>query len=117
LTRVREELSTDLERLDEARQSAESAERHAKEVRARVQREAKRVADLAAAAGMAAATGDASTGGAPRGGARPAPAPPDPADKRPPAGPGGVRAHDEAPPAPEQPAPASHATDDATATG
>ena len=41
----------------EARRAADSVEQHAKDVRARVQREAKRVADLAAAAVMAAAAG------------------------------------------------------------
>ena len=39
----------------------DSAERHAKDVRARVQREAKRVADLAAAAMTAAAAGGTET--------------------------------------------------------
>ena len=47
-------------RLDEARRMADSVEQHAKDVRARVQREAKRVADLAAAAVMAAAAGGGS---------------------------------------------------------
>jgi chemotaxis protein histidine kinase CheA len=52
---VSDDLAAELTRLDEARQAAESAERHAKQVRARVQREAERVAQLAAAAVMAAA--------------------------------------------------------------
>jgi hypothetical protein len=62
LVEVRQTLSSELSRLDEARRSADSAEQHAKEVRARVQREAKRVAELAAAAVMAAAAGGPSTG-------------------------------------------------------
>jgi chromosome segregation ATPase len=66
LGEVRQELTADLNRLDEARRAGDSAERHAKEVRARVQREAKRVADLAAAAVMAAAAGGADTGEYPR---------------------------------------------------
>ena len=62
LGEARRDLTGELKRLDEARRAADSAERHAKEVRARVQREAKRVADLAAAAVMAAAAGGADTG-------------------------------------------------------
>jgi chromosome segregation ATPase len=62
LTDTRQELTAELGRLEEARHAAEASERHAKEVRARVQREAKRVADLAAAAVMAAAAGGADTG-------------------------------------------------------
>ena len=54
---VRQGLAAELNRLSEARHAADHAERHAKDVRARVQREAKRVADLAAAAVMAAAAG------------------------------------------------------------
>lgn len=57
LDAAHEDLTSELARLDEARRAAELAERHAKDVRARVQREAKRVADLAAAAVMAAAAG------------------------------------------------------------
>jgi peptidoglycan DL-endopeptidase RipA len=57
-----EELAAELERLEQARRSAESAERHAKEVRAKVQREAERVAQLAASAVMAAAARGAETG-------------------------------------------------------
>jgi peptidoglycan DL-endopeptidase RipA len=57
LGEAREDLSAELSRLEEARTAADSADRHAKDVRARVQREAKRVADLAAAAVMAAAAG------------------------------------------------------------
>lgn len=66
LGEVTQDLSAELARLDDARRSADSAERHAKEVRARVQREAKRVADLAAAAVMAAAAGGAETGEYPK---------------------------------------------------
>jgi DNA repair exonuclease SbcCD ATPase subunit len=60
--KVRQDLTGELARLEEARHAADSAETHAREVRARVQREAKRVADLAAAAVMAAAAGGADTG-------------------------------------------------------
>ena len=52
---VREDLVAELNRLEEAKQASETAEQHAKQVRARVQREAARVAQLAAAAVMAAA--------------------------------------------------------------
>lgn len=62
LGQVRQELTAELTRLEEARHAADTAESHAREVRARVQREAKRVADLAAAAVLAAATGGADTG-------------------------------------------------------
>ncbi len=62
LGKVRQDLTGELTRLEEARHAADSAELHAREVRARVQREAKRVADLAAAAVMAAAAGGADTG-------------------------------------------------------
>jgi hypothetical protein len=62
VAKIRQDLTHELTRLDEARRAADSAERHAKEVRARVQREAKRVADLAAAAVMAAAAGGGDTG-------------------------------------------------------
>jgi cell division septum initiation protein DivIVA len=62
LGEVRQDLTAQINRLDEARQAADSAERHAVEVRARVQREAKRVADRAAAAVMAAAAISAETG-------------------------------------------------------
>jgi chromosome segregation ATPase len=55
LGEVSQQLESQLGRLESARQAAESAERHAKEVRARVQREAERVANMAAAAVMAAA--------------------------------------------------------------
>lgn len=61
LDEVRQELNLELQRLDEARREAEAAERHAKEVRARVRREAKRVADLAAAAVLAAASDGSQT--------------------------------------------------------
>jgi peptidoglycan DL-endopeptidase RipA len=59
---VSHNLNGELERLEQARRAAESAERHAKDVRARVQREAERVASLAAAAVMAAAQRGAETG-------------------------------------------------------
>ena len=59
---LRQDLTSELNRLDEARRAADTAEQHAREVRARVQREAKRVAELAAAAVMAAAAGGADTG-------------------------------------------------------
>jgi cell division septum initiation protein DivIVA len=59
---VSHQLSAELGRLDNARRAADTAERHAKEVRARVQREAERVAQLAAAAVMAAAARGAETG-------------------------------------------------------
>jgi chromosome segregation ATPase len=62
LGEVRQDLTAELNRLDETRRAADSAEQHAKEVRVRVQREAKRVADLAAAAVMAAAAGGSDTG-------------------------------------------------------
>jgi cell division septum initiation protein DivIVA len=62
LGEIRQDLTAELNRLDETRRAADAAEQHAKEVRARVQREAKRVADLAAAAVMAAAAGGADTG-------------------------------------------------------
>ncbi len=55
LGEVSQQLDAQMGRLENARQAAESAERHAKEVRARVQREAERVANLAAQAVMAAA--------------------------------------------------------------
>jgi cell division septum initiation protein DivIVA len=59
---VSHQLAAELSRLDDARQAADTAERHATEVRARVQREAQRVAQLAAAAVMAAAARGAETG-------------------------------------------------------
>jgi hypothetical protein len=59
---VSQSLRGELERLEQARRAAESADRHAKDVRARVQREAERVASLAAAAVMAAAQRGAETG-------------------------------------------------------
>lgn len=62
LEETRRELSGELNRLEEARRAAEAAEQHAKAVRAKVQREAKRVADLAAAAVIAAAQGGTETG-------------------------------------------------------
>ncbi len=62
LTTVTQELAGELDRLEQTRRAAESADRHAKETRARVQREARRVADLAAAAVMAAAAGGVDTG-------------------------------------------------------
>ncbi|HET8684304.1 MAG TPA: hypothetical protein VFM54_20870, partial [Micromonosporaceae bacterium] len=72
LREVSQDLITERNRLAEVRQAAEAAEQHAKEVRARVRREAKRVAELAAAAVMAAATGGADTGEYPKVMARPA---------------------------------------------
>ncbi|WP_426505283.1 hypothetical protein ACPPVO_46760 [Dactylosporangium sp. McL0621] len=66
LAETKQSLTSELTRLEHARQAADSAERHAKEVRARVQREAKRVADLAAAAVMAAAAGGGDTGEYPK---------------------------------------------------
>jgi peptidoglycan DL-endopeptidase RipA len=62
LDEVGQQLAAELDRLDEARRAADSAERHATQVRARVQREAERVAQLAAAAVMAAAARGAETG-------------------------------------------------------
>lgn len=62
LGKVRQDLTAELTRLEETRHAADAAETHARDVRARVQREAKRVADLAAAAVMAAAAGGPDTG-------------------------------------------------------
>jgi chromosome segregation ATPase len=62
LGEVNGELTVQLNRLEEAKRAADAAERHAKDVRARVQREAERVANLAAAAVMAAAQRGAETG-------------------------------------------------------
>jgi hypothetical protein len=59
---IRQELAAEMGRLEETRRGADAAERHAKEVRARVQREARRVAELAAAAVIAAASGGGDTG-------------------------------------------------------
>ncbi len=59
---VTQELNNQLARLNDAKKAADSAEKHAKEVRARVQREAERVANLAAAAVMAAAARGHDTG-------------------------------------------------------
>ncbi|GAA1377053.1 hypothetical protein [Catellatospora chokoriensis] len=73
LSETTQELNHELHRLEEARRSAESAERHAVAVRARVQREAERVANLAAAAVMAAAVGGVETGEYPRVQMRPNP--------------------------------------------
>jgi peptidoglycan DL-endopeptidase RipA len=66
LGEVGQALSAAHNRLDEARRAGEAAEQHAKDVRARVQREAKRVAELAAAAVMAAAAGVTDTGEFPK---------------------------------------------------
>lgn len=55
LEEVNEELAAETRRLEEAREAADSAERDAQAVRARVHREAERVAQLAASAVMAAA--------------------------------------------------------------
>ncbi len=83
LTRLRQQLeetvrdlAAESQRLDEVRRAVEAAERHAKETRARVQREAKRVADLAAAAVMAAAAGGGETAEYPVVGARAGQRPP-----------------------------------------
>lgn len=57
-----QELAAEFDRLKEARRAADTAERHAVDVRARVQREAERVAQLAAAAVMAAAARGTETG-------------------------------------------------------
>ncbi|NUR69366.1 MAG: DivIVA domain-containing protein [Hamadaea sp.] len=62
LVEVKQGLSTELNRLNEARREADATERHAEEVRARLQREAKRMADRAAQAVMAAAAMSAETG-------------------------------------------------------
>ena len=62
LNEVTQELNVQMSRLEEARRAAEIAEKHAKDVRARVQREAERVAHLAAAAVMAAAARGSETG-------------------------------------------------------
>ena len=60
-------LTAEHQRLDDAKRAGDAAEQYAKDVRARVQREAKRVAELAAAAVMAAAAGGATdTGEFPR---------------------------------------------------
>jgi cell division septum initiation protein DivIVA len=66
LNEVGQALTVEHNRLDEARRAGDAAEQHAKDVRARVQREAKRVAELAAAAVLAAAAGGADTGEFPR---------------------------------------------------
>jgi hypothetical protein len=52
---VQKELETELKRVADAKRAGEAAERHATDVRRQVQREAKRVAELAAAAVLAAA--------------------------------------------------------------
>ncbi|GAA1844126.1 hypothetical protein [Asanoa iriomotensis] len=59
---TRQELGNELSRLDHARQTAESVEQQTLEARARIQREAKRMADRAAAAVMAAAAMSQETG-------------------------------------------------------
>jgi DivIVA domain-containing protein len=66
LDEVGQALGAQHNRLDEAKRAGEAAEQYAREVRARVQREAKRVAEMAAAAVMAAATGSVETGEFPR---------------------------------------------------
>jgi hypothetical protein len=66
LNEVGQALIAEHNRLDEARRAGDAAEQHAKDVRARVQREARRVAELAAAAVLAAAAGGADTGEFPR---------------------------------------------------
>ncbi|MDG4821788.1 hypothetical protein O7635_07970 [Asanoa sp. WMMD1127] len=62
LQATRQELSAELSRLDHARQTAEAVEHQTMEARARMQREAKRMADRAAAAVMAAAAISEQTG-------------------------------------------------------
>ena len=52
---MQQELEIELKRVAEAKRAGEAAERHAADVRRQVQREAKRVAELAAAAVLAAA--------------------------------------------------------------
>ncbi|MEV0713223.1 DivIVA domain-containing protein [Asanoa sp. NPDC050611] len=59
---TRQELNTELSRLEHARQTAESVEQQTLEARVRMQREAKRMADRAAAAVMAAAAISEQTG-------------------------------------------------------
>ncbi|MEV4535281.1 hypothetical protein AB0J82_15760 [Asanoa sp. NPDC049518] len=59
---TRQELSAELSRLDTARRSAEQVEQQTLEARVRMQREAKRMADRAAAAVMAAAAISEQTG-------------------------------------------------------
>jgi cell division septum initiation protein DivIVA len=66
LNEVGQALTVEHNRLDEARRAGDAAEQHAKDVRARVQREAKRVAEMAAAAVLAAAAGGVDTGEFPR---------------------------------------------------
>lgn len=58
---ARQDLTAELSRLEEVRREADATERHAKAVRARVQRETKRMAELAAAAVLAAAEGGSET--------------------------------------------------------
>jgi chromosome segregation ATPase len=62
LGEVSQDLAAELDRLDHARRAGDAAERHATQVRARVQREAERVAQLAAAAVIAAAARGDETG-------------------------------------------------------
>src|SRR5690606_23806195 len=62
LNETSQDLTAELDRLEQARQAADAAERHAERVRARVQREAERVAHLAAEAVMAAAARGGETG-------------------------------------------------------
>lgn len=62
LSETNQDLTAELDRLEQAKQSAAEAQRHAKQVRARVQREAERVAQLAAEAVMAAAARGPETG-------------------------------------------------------
>jgi membrane protein involved in colicin uptake len=52
---VQQQLEVELKRVAEAKRAGEAAERHAADVRRQVQREAKRVAELASAAVLAAA--------------------------------------------------------------
>ena len=62
LAEVGEALSAEIHRLEEARRAGAAAEQHARDVRLRVQREAQRVAERAAAAVLAAAAGAGETG-------------------------------------------------------
>jgi hypothetical protein len=59
-------LATEHQRLDEAKRAGEAAVQHARDVRARVRQEAKRVAEMAAAAVMAAAADVSDTGEFPK---------------------------------------------------
>ena len=62
LGEVGQALETEIQRLEQARRAGAAAEQHARDVRIRVQREAQRVAERAAAAVLAAAAGAGETG-------------------------------------------------------